>query len=58
MAHGSKSSNPVINEENDQELILADSATLAEAQVGHETELSYFRMQDYLEYKENPSSAW
>ncbi|RNA06316.1 hypothetical protein BpHYR1_015237 [Brachionus plicatilis] len=48
-----KSSDPVINCQDDDSLILRDDQNLADICVVNETEISYFMMQDYLEYKSN-----
>jgi len=50
---GFKSNDPLINREDDEELILKTGLGLAEQGVGHETEISFFNMADYLEYKMN-----
>ncbi|CAN7996172.1 unnamed protein product [Ixodes hexagonus] len=49
--HKAKSSDPVINTADDELLILRDDQTLHAANVINETVLSFFRMEDYLEYK-------
>ena len=53
-AHGAKTSDPVINTEDDERLILRPGRSLGEQGVRHETELSLFRLEDYLEYKKMP----
>ena len=53
-AHGAKTSDPVINTENDEKLILKTGLSLVEQGVKHETELSLFKLEDYLEYKKLP----
>jgi len=58
LAHKAKTSDPVINRENDQELILKEDVSLAESGVQHETELSYFKLEDYEAYKVDPKLAW
>jgi len=60
-AHGSKTSDPVINTENDDLLILGHNLKLCDQNVKNETELSLFKMSDYIEYKESPlkgQSKW
>ncbi len=58
-AHGAKTSDPAINTEDDDRLLLTDmAASLASAGVENETSVSVFKMQDYLEYKRNPSVEW
>ena len=49
----SKSTDPVINCENDEDLILRDESSVKD--LVNETEISYFFMQDYVKYKENKS---
>ncbi|XP_062586552.1 UPF0538 protein C2orf76 homolog [Saccostrea cucullata] len=56
--HGSKSNDPVINLENDEGLILKDDQTLADSGVEDETEISFFKLEDYEVYKKNPHLAW
>ncbi len=53
-AHGAKTNDPVINHENDEGLILRAERTLKESDVRHETEISFFKYDDYMSYKENP----
>jgi len=57
-AHGSKTSDPCINREHDDKLILRGDVTLREAGVKDETEIAVFRLADYLEYKKNPDLKW
>lgn len=62
-AHGTKSMNLVVNFENDEEFIIysptvKESKTLYELGVENETEISVFRLEDYLGYKENPEEKW
>lgn len=51
--HKAKSNDPVINTSDDDELILRDDLTLLEANIVNETTLSFFKMEDYVEYKLN-----
>ena len=53
-AHGAKTSDPVISTEHDDSLILEPGRSLRDQGLRHETELSLFRMEDYLQYKEMP----
>ncbi|EFX88526.1 hypothetical protein DAPPUDRAFT_41247 [Daphnia pulex] len=53
-AHGAKTNDPVINHENDEGLILKAERTLKESDVRHETEISFFKYDDYMSYKKNP----
>ncbi|ODV60087.1 Aim29p ASCRUDRAFT_71131 [Ascoidea rubescens DSM 1968] len=58
-AHGAKTMNLTINMEDDQLLILKElDKTLYEYGVENETEISYFKMADYLEFKANPAEKW
>lgn len=54
--HGFKTNDPVINKDNDDELILKLDKSLKECGVVNETEISLFKMSDYLQYKKNPTS--
>lgn len=56
--YGYKSNDPVINLEDDEKLILKEESSLKENGVDNETEISFFKMEDYLEYKKNPHLAW
>lgn len=49
--HGAKTNDPVINTEHDDLLLLRPESTLKETGVKHETELSFFVLKDYTEYK-------
>ncbi len=53
-AHGAKTNDPVINHENDEGLILKPGFTLAESDVRNETEISFFKYEDYIAHKKNP----
>ncbi|XP_048756153.1 UPF0538 protein C2orf76 homolog [Ostrea edulis] len=57
-AHGSKSNNPVINVEEDEQLIMKDGDTLIDSGVENETEISFFRLEDYQAYKQDPHLVW
>ena len=50
----SKSIDPVINCENDDELILKDQEGISG--LVNETEISYFSLKDYIQYKETKKS--
>lgn len=57
--HGAKCNNPIINIGGDEYMILKDEESpLCELGVGHETELSYFNLNDYKAYQLNPISKW
>ncbi|XP_038076607.1 UPF0538 protein C2orf76 homolog [Patiria miniata] len=57
-AFGAKTSDPAINTENDDQLILREDTTLSESKVESETELSFFKREDYEKYKSNPVIMW
>ncbi|KAL0635801.1 hypothetical protein Q9L58_005234 [Maublancomyces gigas] len=59
-AQGTKTQNLIINmEDKDDELIFRDeNQTLADCGCEHETEISFFNMQDYLAFKANPEEKW
>lgn len=53
-AHGSKTSDPVINTEKDEQLFLVSGVTLEHQGVKNETEISLFKKEDYVDYKQGP----
>jgi len=53
-AHGSKTSDPVINTEMDEKLFLVSGSTLDSQGVKNETEISLFKKSDYDEYRDGP----
>lgn len=55
---GAKTSDPVINTTNDAELMLIPNKTLHEMGVVNETEISFFVLEDYRKYQENPQLVW
>ncbi|XP_026150428.1 UPF0538 protein C2orf76 homolog [Mastacembelus armatus] len=57
-AHGAKTNELVMSLHNDEKLILQDSQTLRAAGVANETEVAFFKKEDYVLYKENPKSVW
>ncbi|KAG0636705.1 hypothetical protein HOY80DRAFT_890840 [Tuber brumale] len=59
-AHGTKTNNLIINMEDEgDELILGDDERALEGYgCEHETEISFFRLEDYLEFKGNPEEKW
>lgn len=56
-AFGFKTNDPVINREDDETLILQPGKSLGESGVKNETEISFFKLDDYLQYKQNPVHA-
>ncbi|KAM4731769.1 UPF0538 protein C2orf76 homolog isoform 1-T1 [Anableps anableps] len=57
-AHGAKTNELVMSLDDDERLILQDDDTLRAAGVANETEVGFFRKEDYVFYKANPKSAW
>ena len=57
-AGGFKANDIVINTDNDQDLILVGEKMLAECGVISETELSFFKREEYEAYKKNPVKKW
>ncbi|KAM6956018.1 UPF0538 protein C2orf76 homolog isoform 1-T1 [Lycodopsis pacificus] len=57
-AHGAKTNELVMSLEDDENLILQDNQTLRAAGVANETEVAFFRREDYSVYKANPQIAW
>jgi len=57
-AHGAKTNDPVINCENDEDLILKPGKQLKDMGIKNETEISLFKMSDYMSYKGNPVLRW
>uniref|UniRef100_A0A672ZWR1 CB076 protein n=2 Tax=Sphaeramia orbicularis TaxID=375764 RepID=A0A672ZWR1_9TELE len=57
-AHGAKTNELVMSLEDDDKLILQIDQSLKASGVVNETEVAFFRSQDYGLYKANPSSAW
>ena len=43
-AHGAKTNDPVMNCENDEELILKPGQSLSQSNIRHETELAFFKV--------------
>uniref|UniRef100_A0A669F0W5 Chromosome 2 open reading frame 76 n=2 Tax=Oreochromis TaxID=8139 RepID=A0A669F0W5_ORENI len=48
----------VMSLDDDETLILQEGQTLRAAGVAHETEVAFFRKEDYSLYKANPQTAW
>ncbi|KAI5857005.1 hypothetical protein BZA05DRAFT_415715 [Tricharina praecox] len=59
-AHGTKTNNLIINMEDKEETLMFrdDSATLASYGCEHETEISFFVLKDYEEFRANPEEKW
>uniref|UniRef100_UPI0037E85765 UPF0538 protein C2orf76 homolog isoform X2 n=1 Tax=Semicossyphus pulcher TaxID=241346 RepID=UPI0037E85765 len=57
-AHGAKTNELVMSLDDDEELILQDDQTLRAAGVANETEVAFFRGEDYGLFKANPKTVW
>lgn len=57
-AHGAKTNELVMSLDDDDKLILQDDQTLRTAGVANETEVAFFREEDYRLYRANPKTAW
>ncbi|XP_023682398.1 UPF0538 protein C2orf76 homolog isoform X1 [Paramormyrops kingsleyae] len=57
-AHGAKTNELVMSLDDDDKLILRQGTTLKSSGVGHETELAFFRNEDYERFKANPKTSW
>ncbi|XP_061578991.1 UPF0538 protein C2orf76 homolog [Cololabis saira] len=56
--HGAKTNELVMSLEDDERLILQDEQTLGAAGVVNETEVAFFRREDYSQYKADPTTSW
>jgi len=57
-AHGSKTSNLIINLDHDELILNDDDAKLVDVGIENETELSFFNKAAYFTFKENPEVKW
>ncbi|XP_070832809.1 UPF0538 protein C2orf76 homolog [Chaetodon trifascialis] len=57
-AHGAKTNELVMSLEDDETLILQNDQSLRAAGVVNETEVAFFRSEDYGLYKANPKTSW
>ncbi|XP_076602347.1 UPF0538 protein C2orf76 homolog [Chaetodon auriga] len=57
-AHGAKTNELVMSLEDDEKLILQNDQSLRAAGVVNETEVAFFRKEDYELYKANPKTSW
>ncbi|KAH9483794.1 UPF0538 protein C2C4.04c [Psilocybe cubensis] len=57
-AHGAKTSNLIINLDHDDWILRDEEKSLAEAGFENETEVSFFNLNDYEEFKLNPETSW
>ncbi|XP_071812028.1 UPF0538 protein C2orf76 homolog [Apostichopus japonicus] len=56
--HGAKTNDPVISTERDEELLIDLDKSLNACGIENETELSLFKMEDYLQYKKSKIVKW
>ncbi|TFK26373.1 cytoplasmic protein [Coprinopsis marcescibilis] len=57
-AHGAKTSNLIINLDNDDWILRDDAKTLEDLGFENETEVSFFHLPDYTEFQKNPETSW
>jgi len=57
-AHGSKTSNLIINLDHDDWILDDGTQTLADAGFENETEVSLFNRADYKDFQANPQTDW
>ncbi|KAF3905549.1 hypothetical protein AA313_de0204749 [Arthrobotrys entomopaga] len=57
-AQGTKTQNLIINLDKPEWMFDDDSKTLAEMGCEHETEVSFFNMEAYEDYRSNPVNKW
>ncbi|GAA6011909.1 hypothetical protein JCM11491_000099 [Sporobolomyces phaffii] len=57
-AHGAKTTNLIMNLENDEWILEDDSVTLASVGIENEAEVSFFNRELYEAFKINPAQAW
>ncbi|GAA96065.1 hypothetical protein E5Q_02726 [Mixia osmundae IAM 14324] len=57
-AHGAKTTNLIINMDNDEWILDDDGATLATMGLENETEVSFFGREDYEAFKKDPETKW
>ncbi|XP_074550696.1 UPF0538 protein C2orf76 homolog [Halichoeres trimaculatus] len=57
-AHGAKTNELVMSLDDDEKLILRDGQTLSDCGVANETELAFFKREDYSLFKANPKTVW
>jgi hypothetical protein len=54
--HGSKTSNLIINLDSDE--FLNDDQTVSQSGIGNEDEISFFNINEYNIFKEDPQVKW
>eukprot|EP00058_Branchiostoma_floridae_P015199 XP_002600687.1 hypothetical protein BRAFLDRAFT_67751 [Branchiostoma floridae] len=57
-AHGNKTNNPLMNTEDNDKLMLKPCATLRDSGVENETEISFFKREEYEAFVQNPVTRW
>lgn len=57
-AHGAKTTNLIINLDNDDWILNDEEKTLEACGFENETEVSFFRFSDYTAFKQNPETSW
>jgi len=57
-AHGAKTTNLIINLDNDDWILKEESGILADLGFENETEVSLFNMASYEKFKQNPQTKW
>uniref|UniRef100_A0A8C5I5W1 Uncharacterized protein n=1 Tax=Gouania willdenowi TaxID=441366 RepID=A0A8C5I5W1_GOUWI len=57
-AHGAKTNELVMSLDDDETLILGSDLTLKAAGVANETEVAFFKKEDYGLFKANPKTTW
>ncbi|KAM9364407.1 UPF0538 protein C2orf76 homolog [Pholidichthys leucotaenia] len=57
-AHGAKTNELVMSLDDDDKLILQDGVSLRAAGVANETEVAFFRREDYGVFKAKPVTLW
>ncbi|KAF4614966.1 hypothetical protein D9613_002813 [Agrocybe pediades] len=57
-AHGSKTSNLIINLDHDDWILNDEEKPLSELGFENETEVSFFNREDYEAFKLNPETSW
>lgn len=57
-AHGAKTSDLVMSLDDNDKPLLEENQTLKAAGVANETEMAFFKKEDYDLFKANPQMAW
>ncbi|KAM9487348.1 UPF0538 protein C2orf76 homolog [Clarias gariepinus] len=57
-AHGAKTNELVMSLEDDENLILHNGLDLRACGIANETELAFFKLSDYENFKANPQTVW